>query len=46
MGVFILGEAMNLRGWVGCAVIIGALALLGIVESRTPKTASMETSNA
>ena len=46
MGVFILGEAMNLRGWIGCAVIIGALALLGIVESRTPTKSNMETSNA
>ena len=46
MGVFILGEAMNLRGWVGCAVIIGALALLGIVESRTPVKKSLETANA
>ena len=46
MGVFILGEAMNLRGWIGCAVIIGALALLGIVESRTPTKSSLETSNA
>lgn len=44
MGVFILGEPMNLRGWVGCAVIIGALALLGIVESRNPK--KLETENA
>jgi len=46
MGVFILGEAMNLRGWVGCAVIIGALALLGIVEARTPVKKSLETANA
>jgi len=46
MGVFILGEAMNFRGWVGCAVIIGALALLGIVESRTPTKKSLETANA
>ena len=46
MGVFILGEAMNLRGWIGCAVIIGALALLGIVESRTPSKSTLETSNA
>lgn len=46
MGVFILGEAMNLRGWVGCAVIIGALALLGIVESRTQPKSSLETVNA
>jgi DME family drug/metabolite transporter len=46
MGVFILGEAMNFRGWVGCAVIIGALALLGIVESRTPIKKSLETANA
>jgi len=46
MGVFILGEAMNLRGWIGCAVIIGALALLGIVESRTPKKSTLETANA
>jgi len=46
MGVFILGEAMNLRGWIGCAVIIEALALLGIVESRTPTKSSLETSNA
>ena len=46
MGVFILSEAMNLRGWIGCAVIIGALALLGIVESRTPTKSNLETSNA
>jgi DME family drug/metabolite transporter len=46
MGVFILGEVMNLRGWIGCAVIIGALALLGIVESRTPTKSNLETSNA
>lgn len=46
MGVFILGEAMNLRGWVGCAVIISALALLGIVESRTQPKSSLETANA
>jgi hypothetical protein len=37
---------MNLRGWIGCAVIIGALALLGIVESRTPKKSTLETANA
>jgi len=35
MGVFLLGETMSLQGWVGCIVIISALALLGIVESRT-----------
>jgi DME family drug/metabolite transporter len=46
MGVYILGEDMNLRGWIGCAVIIGALALLGIVESRTPAKEPLETSNA
>jgi DME family drug/metabolite transporter len=46
MGVFILGEVMNLRGWIGCVVIIGALALLGIVESRTPTKSNLETSNA
>jgi DME family drug/metabolite transporter len=46
MGVYILGEAMNLRGWIGCAVIIGALALLGIVESRTPAKEPLENSNA
>ena len=46
MGVYILGEAMNLRGWIGCVVIIGALALLGIVESRTPTKSNLETSNA
>ena len=46
MGVFILGEKMNLRGWIGCAVIIGALALLGIVESRTPSKDSLEIANA
>jgi len=46
MGVFILGEVMNFRGWIGCAVIIGALALLGIVESRTPTKKSLETANA
>lgn len=34
LGVFVLGEPMGLRGWLGCATIIGALAILGIVESR------------
>lgn len=33
LGVFILSESMNLMGWLGCATIITALALLGIVES-------------
>ncbi len=34
LGVFVLGEPMGLRGWIGCATIISALAILGIVESR------------
>lgn len=37
LGVFLLGESMNLRGWIGCAVIITGLGLLGFFESQTKK---------
>lgn len=37
LGVFLLGESMNIRGWIGCAIIIAALGLLGYFESQTKK---------
>ncbi|MFM8534417.1 MAG: EamA family transporter [Acidimicrobiia bacterium] len=35
VGVYLLGETMDARGWLGCLVIIAALGLLGYVESRS-----------
>lgn len=40
LGVVILGERLPVAGWVGCALIILALALLGIMENRRPKEVS------
>jgi drug/metabolite transporter, DME family len=36
LGVLLLGEAIGGSGLVGCALIVGALATLGVAESRTP----------
>lgn len=46
IGVFILSEPMNFIGWIGCATIIGALALLGIVESGSRSSSRKEPSHA
>jgi drug/metabolite transporter, DME family len=46
LGVFILSEPMNLLGWVGCATIISALALLGIVETGSKSKNQLEQTNA
>lgn len=46
LGVFILSEPMNLLGWVGCATIISALALLGIVETGSKTKNQQEQTNA
>lgn len=35
LGVLFLDESITTRGWIGCAIIIGALGLLGYSESRT-----------
>ncbi len=40
LGVFVLGEAMNLQGWIGCLVIICALGLLGYFESQSKRSVS------
>ncbi len=40
IGVFVLDETMNLRGWFGCLVIIGALGLLGYFESQTKRSST------
>lgn len=34
LGVVVLGEAMAATGWIGCLLVVGALALLGIAETR------------
>jgi DME family drug/metabolite transporter len=34
LGVVVLGEPLAAVGWVGCLLVIGALALLGIAENR------------
>ena len=36
LGVLILGETLGTAGWIGCLLVIGALALLGVVENRRP----------
>lgn len=35
LGVLLLNETMNTRGWVGCVVIIVALGLVGYFESKS-----------
>lgn len=37
LGVFLLGESMNLRGWIGCGIIIVGLGMLGFFESQAKK---------
>jgi drug/metabolite transporter, DME family len=34
LGVVVLGESLGVAGWVGCLLVIGALALLGVAEGR------------
>lgn len=34
LGVVVLGEVIGFAGWIGCLLIVCALALLGIAESR------------
>lgn len=36
LGVLVLGESLGAAGWIGCLLVIGALALLGVVENRRP----------
>ena len=36
LGVFVLGETLTVTGWVGCVVIIIALGILGLSETRRP----------
>jgi DME family drug/metabolite transporter len=37
LGVVVLSEPIDLMGWLGCLLIIVALALLGVVEARTDR---------
>ena len=34
LGVLILGERLPAAGWIGCVLIIIALAMLGLMENR------------
>ena len=34
LGVAVLGELISARGWIGCILVIVALALLGVMENR------------
>lgn len=34
LGVVVLGESLGAIGWLGCLLVVGALALLGIAENR------------
>jgi DME family drug/metabolite transporter len=34
LGVFVLAEAVSVQGWIGCVLVILALALLGVMENR------------
>jgi drug/metabolite transporter (DMT)-like permease len=34
LGVAVLGEVISVRGWIGCFLVIVALALLGVMENR------------
>jgi DME family drug/metabolite transporter len=34
LGVVVLGESLGAVGWIGCLLVVGALALLGIDENR------------
>jgi DME family drug/metabolite transporter len=34
LGVVVLGEPVAAVGWIGCLLVFGALALLGIAENR------------
>jgi DME family drug/metabolite transporter len=36
LGVVVLSEPIGAAGWIGCLLVIGALALLGIAENRRP----------
>ena len=41
LGVVVLGEVLGAGGWIGCLLVLGAIALLGVVENRRP-TAGQE----
>ena len=34
LGVLVLGETLGAVGWIGCLLVLAALALLGIAENR------------
>jgi DME family drug/metabolite transporter len=38
LGVVVLREPLSLIGWIGCLLVMGALALLGVAESRADRT--------
>lgn len=35
LGVLVLGESLGVTGWLGCLLVMAALALLGIMENRS-----------
>jgi drug/metabolite transporter, DME family len=46
LGVLLLGETIAGAGLIGCVLIVGALATLGVAESRTPTSPGMGASRA
>lgn len=36
LGVLVLAEPISATGWMGCLLVLGALALLGVAENRRP----------
>jgi DME family drug/metabolite transporter len=42
LGVLVLGEPIDGRGWLGCLLVILALALLGFVEARAESAPEVE----
>ncbi len=36
LGVLVLGESLGVVGWIGCLLVLGAIALLGVAENRRP----------
>lgn len=42
LGVVVLHEPITAIGWIGCVLVVAALALLGVVEARTDRRAPEE----
>jgi DME family drug/metabolite transporter len=42
LGVVVLGEPIDALGWLGCLLVVVALALLGLVEARADRAPELE----